>query len=294
MSGTLKTVESKLRILFVEQRTAGKRRAKQRSQIEFDLFEAVTRQQIVVNYQPQFDLLSGRAIGVEALARWTRGNDVWVSPDQFIPMAERCGLICDLGASVLHQACDSAFEWSQGPGVQPTLSVNVSTLQLNDSFCCMVSRVLEVTGFSPRRLELEITETSMMNDLPAALACLSAWRKLGVRIAMDDFGAGFSSLSYLSRLPIDRLKLDKSFVSRMSDDAKTATIVRSVLALGAELDIEVMAEGIETEQQLAQLQDMGCVQGQGDLLARAATAEQARGVLGRTWGTRWSRGLYAA
>jgi EAL domain-containing protein (putative c-di-GMP-specific phosphodiesterase class I) len=184
------------------------------------------------------------------------------------------------------------------------LSVNVSTHQINEEFCDVVKRILERTGFAGERLELEITESALIANAELAIRCCERWRELGVHIAVDDFGTGYSSLSYLSRLPVDRLKLDKSFVHRMIAEKKTAAIVRSVLALGKDLGVAVLVEGIETEAQFAMLEQMGCEQVQGFLLAKPVPANEARALLLMPWGARFApvfrpervldRGLHAA
>ena len=184
------------------------------------------------------------------------------------------------------------------------MSVNVSTLQINEEFGAIIERVIEVTGFPGSRLELEITESSLISDTGRAIDCMEQWKELGVQIAVDDFGTGYSSLSYLSRLPVDRLKLDKSFVHRMPFERKTAAIVRSVLALGRDMGIAVLAEGIETERQFDMLERLGCLQVQGYLFAQPAPEKEVHSLLAMPWGTRLmpvflperaaNRGLHAA
>jgi EAL domain-containing protein (putative c-di-GMP-specific phosphodiesterase class I) len=286
-------MDHRLRVLFVEQATGTRIRSKPRTQLECDLREAVAMRKILVHFQPQYDLQTGRGIGMEALARWSRFDSEYVPPARFIPVAERCGLINALGSSVLHQACDALSEWSD-TDLPPTLSVNISARQVNEDFCIEVARIIEVTGVPASLVELEITETALMTHLDLAAQCFTAWRQLGVRIAIDDFGTGYSSLSYLSRLPVDRLKLDQSFIARMTGDHKTAAIVRAIIALGNDLGIAVLAEGIETEQQLGLLLEMGCPQGQGDLFSKAVPACAIRNLLAQPWGARWSGGLHAA
>jgi len=167
--------------------------------------------------------------------------------------------------------------------------VNVSALQIDDEFCAVLEQVLQRSGFPANRLELEITESALIANPTLTIEYLNTWKALGVRIAMDDFGTGYSSLSYLSRLPVDRLKLDRSLIQRMTLDKKSAAIMRLIVSLGSELDMEVIAEGVETEEQLQRLTDLGCPQVQGYLLGRPMPAEQIQGVLGKLWGNRPAR-----
>jgi EAL domain-containing protein (putative c-di-GMP-specific phosphodiesterase class I) len=254
--------------------------------LERDLAAALRLRTLRVEYQPQFDLSSGRGCGVEALARWVRSTGELIAPSIFIRLAERSGQIRALGEWVLKAACATAGAWCSRPGHLTTLSVNVSALQIDEKFCEVIERTLKHTGFPARQLELEITESALMANPALSIDYLKAWKQLGVRIAMDDFGIGYSSLSSLSRLPVDRLKLDRSLIHRMTLDRKSAAVMRLIVSLGAELDMEVIAEGVETEEQLRILMDLGCPQVQGYLLSRPMPADQAQAALGRTWGNR--------
>jgi EAL domain-containing protein (putative c-di-GMP-specific phosphodiesterase class I) len=254
--------------------------------LELDLADALRLRALRVEYQPQFDLGSGRGCGVEALARWVRPTGEVMAPSVFIRVAERAGMIHKLGAWVLHSACATAATWCSR-GTQPTtLSVNVSALQIDAEFCAVIEGTLKQTAFPAKQLELEITESALMANPARCIEYLKAWKQLGVRIAMDDFGTGYANLSFLSRLPVDRLKLDRSLVHRMTLDKKSAAIVRLIVSLGAELNMEVIAEGVETEEQLQMLTDLGCLQAQGYLLGRPMAAEQVQVLLGKTWGNR--------
>ena len=274
-----------------------------RMSLDTRLTEAVTKRELHVHYQPQYEVDCGLGCGVEALARWTLPDGEEISPTIFIPVAERIAMIIPLGNWVLKHACETVVSWGELCGREPTLSVNVSTHQINEDFCAVIQQVIKDTGFPGYRLELEITESALIGNAEEAIECFEQWRALGVHIAVDDFGTGYSSLSYLSRLPIDRLKLDRSFVQRMMFEKKTAAIVRSVLALGKELGITVLAEGIETESQFAMLQRLGCEQVQGFLFAKPMPAREARALLSTPWGARLapifrpelshSRGLHA-
>jgi EAL domain-containing protein (putative c-di-GMP-specific phosphodiesterase class I) len=188
--------------------------------IEQDLAEALRLRTLRVEYQPQFDLSNGQGCGVEALARWVRSTGEIIAPSVFIRLAERSGLIRTLGEWVLQSACATAGAWCSRPAQQTTLSVNVSALQIDEEFCGVIERTLKKTGFPAKQLELEITESALMADPALSIDYLKAWKQLGVRIAMDDFGTGYSSLSSLSRLPVDRLKLDRSLIHRMTLDSK--------------------------------------------------------------------------
>jgi diguanylate cyclase (GGDEF)-like protein len=260
--------------------------AKRRLRLRMDLSHAIENRELTLHYQPQFEVNSGRACGVEALARWYRVDGDAIEPRVFIPLAEQAGLIGALGAWVLQEACETVVGWGIPGEPPPTLSVNVSTHQIDDSMCAVIRRAVERAGFPAERLELEITEGSLMRNPEAVLECLRQWKELGVRIALDDFGTGYSSLGYLSRLPVDRLKLDKSLIHGLTTKRKDAAIVRSIIALGKDLGVSVIAEGVETEQQFQMLQDLGCLQVQGYLLARPGPPGKVPALLMSRWGMR--------
>jgi EAL domain-containing protein (putative c-di-GMP-specific phosphodiesterase class I)/PAS domain-containing protein len=251
--------------------------------IEIDLADALRARAIGLQYQPQFNLRTGRGSGVEALARWTRSTGECVPPSKFIPIAERSGLILDLGVSVLKSACEALAGWCARTPLT-TLSVNVSALQIGDEFCSALRDIVRQFAFREGQLELEITESAFTLDADRAIECLKEWRRLGVRVAVDDFGSGHSSLDYLSHLPVDRLKLDPSLIRLMHSDPKSAAIVRTILAAGSTLGIDVIAEGVETEDQLRMLTQLGCPGAQGYLLGRPMSAAQAQVVLTKPWG----------
>ncbi|HVY07448.1 MAG TPA: EAL domain-containing protein [Burkholderiales bacterium] len=241
-----------------------------RLEVETGLQGALERNEIVMHYQPQYDVRERRMTGVEALMRWFTPDGKSVSPVRFIPVAEETGMILTLGERALVQACTSAFA---GRDSRLRVAVNVSPRQLGDgNFADTVSRVLAVTGFPPGRLELEITESALLENGEVSLAALGSLKKLGVNIAIDDFGTGYSSLSYLSRLPVDRLKVDKSFVRRMTEEQRDRAIVQAIVALAHGLGMGVVAEGVETKEQLALLSDMQCDEVQGYLFAQPADA----------------------
>jgi EAL domain-containing protein (putative c-di-GMP-specific phosphodiesterase class I)/PAS domain-containing protein len=256
------------------------------SRLEASLGDALQRHALSIQYQPQFELHTGRGCGVEALARWTLCTGQIIAPSVFIPLAERIGMIHALGAWVLKSACETAYAWCSRDAQRTTLSVNVSALQINEQFCTVIQRALKDSGFPAKHLELEITESALIGHADRTIECLKQWKRLGVQIAVDDFGTGYSSLNYLSRLPVDRLKLDQSLIHRMTLDAKSATVMRSIISLGADLGIDVIAEGVETEQQLRMLEDLGCPRVQGYLLGRPMPPKQAQVALRKAWGNR--------
>jgi diguanylate cyclase (GGDEF)-like protein len=262
------------------------REAHQRRQLETSLRNAIEHNELVLHYQPQFEIRTGRLCGVEALARWYPRNGKVISPGEFIPIAEQAGLIDALGAWALRDGCKTAAEWTSGGSVVPTLCVNVSTQQICEEFTSVIAHALSSSGLPPERLELEITESVLLADAADALSCLAQWKRPGVRIAVDDFGTGYSSLSYLSRLPVDRLKMDRALIHGMTLQAKDTAIVRAVISLGRELGFAVLAEGVETEEQLEMLDSLGCQQAQGYLLTPPIPAAEARTLMWRRWGAR--------
>lgn len=247
-----------------------------------ELAEAIQAGGLIVHYQPLARADNGEVCGFEALVRWKHPTRGMVPPLDFIPLAEETGLIAPLGDWVLRRACADAAAW-----LRPlTVAVNLSALQLQQPE--LPGRVLEIlfeTGLPPARLELEITETALIEDTERALDTLRRLKALGVHIAMDDFGTGFSSLSTLQSFPFDKLKIDKTFVGALHRDARGTAIVRAVLGLGRSLEIPVVAEGVETADQLEFLRGEQCAQVQGWLIGRPAPAETliawtAPGVLG--------------
>jgi EAL domain-containing protein (putative c-di-GMP-specific phosphodiesterase class I) len=248
--------------------------------------DAMERHALSVHYQPQFDIKTGRGCGVEALARWVLCSGENIAPSVFIPLAERAGIIHSLGAWMLKSACETAYAWCSRDAQRTTLSVNVSALQIDEDFYAVLRRTLEKSGFPAKQLELEITESALLANPDLTIDCLKQWKTLGVRIAMDDFGTDSSSLTYLCRLPVDRLKLDQSLTHRMTLDSKSAEVARLIVSLGTELGIDIIAKGVETEQQLKMLTDLGCPRAQGYLLGRPMPAKQAQLALRKVWGNR--------
>ncbi|MBB4860781.1 diguanylate cyclase (GGDEF)-like protein [Novosphingobium chloroacetimidivorans] len=233
--------------------------------LEVDLRRACMRDDFEVFYQPVIDSQTGVVTGAEALLRWHCPERGYVSPAEFIPIAEELGLVSRIGAKVLQQACRDATTWPE----ELDVAVNVSPVQLLDPrLPQIVSQALLESGLRAERLELEITETALLGDDEAALRTLNHLRDLGVRISLDDFGTGYSSLSYLHRFPISRIKIDRSFICRLPDDEGSASIVRAIAQLGESLDMKVTAEGIETSEQLSFIAKHGCDHVQGFLISR--------------------------
>jgi len=247
--------------------------------VEQSLHHALERREFALHYQPKVNLETGAIVGTEALLRWQSPEHQSESPAQFVTIAENCGLILPIGKWVLHEACSQAQDWLQAGLGLGHIAVNVSALELHDKdFVSGVRATLTETGLAPYRLELELTESVLMQDTQMVVAILQALRDLGVRIAVDDFGTGYSSLSYLQSFPVDTLKIDQSFVRDLHNEAGKA-IVRAVIALGASLKLRVVAEGIETRQQLAFLKSQNCAEGQGYYFGKPVAAEEFAALL---------------
>jgi diguanylate cyclase (GGDEF)-like protein len=253
-----------------------------RLDLELDLRVALEADQFFLVYQPTFDLEHMTFNGLEALLRWQHPTRGVVGPGDFIPLLEETGMIVQVGREVLAQACRQARRWHQR-GHRVNVSVNVSALQLeSDDFYDDVRRALRETGLDPRALTLEITESALMRDAEKAVERLSALKTLGIALAIDDFGTGYSSLSYLRQFPIDVLKIDRAFVSGVGGSAEGGALVHTMVQLGQALRLRTVAEGIETEAELAVLQAEGCVDGQGFLFARPLPAAEVERFFGRS------------
>jgi diguanylate cyclase (GGDEF)-like protein/PAS domain S-box-containing protein len=238
--------------------------ATERQALEGDLRQALDRRELSLCYQPTINLLTGEIIGVEALLRWCHPERGLVMPEQFIAIAEECGLIVPIGRWVLEDACRQARAWQSAGLPSKCIAVNISSVELRArSFTSGVREILAETRLEPRYLELELTETFLMLDSKATADVLNELKDIGVRLALDDFGTGYSSLSYLKRFPIDALKIDRSFIHDIATDADDASIVNAVIGMGNNLRMGVVAEGVETREQLEILQRQGCPQGQG-------------------------------
>jgi diguanylate cyclase (GGDEF)-like protein/PAS domain S-box-containing protein len=242
-------------------------------ELETHLRRALERNQFVLRYQPRVNLVTGQIVGAEALLRWRIPERGTIAPKRFIALAEETGLIVPIGKWVLQTACAQNMAW-QAAGLPPiVVSVNVSPRQFRqETLVQTVAEALQSSGLEPRYLELEVTESMVMHDAPQLVTMLDELKQLGVKISVDDFGTGYSSLSYLKRFPVDRLKVDRSFVEHMTTAADDATIVRAIIALGHNLGLKVVAEGVETAQQARALRAYQCDEAQGFLFARPVSA----------------------
>ncbi|MEI2415725.1 EAL domain-containing protein [Orrella sp. JC864] len=255
-------------------------RAVGRLELESLLRAGLDKQEFRLVFQPQLHLASGEIRLMEALVRWQHPVRGTVSPAEFIPVAEQSGLILDLGAWVMDQACRQASQLLRKLGSTPMVSVNVSPVQFqNQDLPQVVQRCLQAHGLQGRHLEIELTEGVLLGDTEAALQTLDALRELGVSVAIDDFGTGYSSLAYLTRMRADRLKIDRSFIVRMLHDTRSAAIVSAVIAMAHALGLRVTAEGVETQEQADKLQQMGCDEVQGYWFSRPLAAEALAHVL---------------
>ena len=248
---------------------------RRRRELEKDLREALARNELHLVYQPQVDYRDHRVVGVEALLRWQHPTQGWVAPDLFIPLAEQNGSIFSIGEWVLDQSCRQLREWHDQGFDDLRLAVNLSTVQLrHNALPRVVSNLLQMHRLPPRSLELEVTETGLMEDISTAAQHLLSLRRAGALIAIDDFGTGYSSLSYLKSLPLDKIKIDKSFVQDLLLDDDDATIVRAIIQLGKSLGMQVIAEGVETVEQEAYIIAQGCHEGQGYLYSKPLPARE--------------------
>lgn len=254
-------------------------RSQARARLEGDLRQAIERDDIVCFFQPLVDMRVGHVVGVEALARWHHAERGWVSPAEFIPLAEDLGLIGVLTERLLKRACQDALPWP----AHVTVAFNVSPLQLrDDALPAQIRAILAETGFPACRLELEVTESALVQDLDLARSLLQDLRGSGIRLALDDFGTGYSSLKHLRSLPFDKLKIDASFVGGMVGDPESGKIVAAVVGLGHSLGLATVAEGVETVQVAELLRDLGCDLGQGWLYGRPVPAAELAALLADT------------
>ena len=257
--------------------------ALERQSLEVDLRRALENREFELHYQPKVNLETGAITAVEALIRWRHPQRGLVPPAQFIPVAEACGVIVPIGRWVLGEACRQSRAWRDAGLAPIRIAINVSPLELRDrDFVATVRATLQKTSLEPCCLELELTETFLMQDTTVTAAVLEALKDLGVTLALDDFGTGYSSLSRLQRFPIDTLKIDQSFVRDLTSHADAAGIVSAVIGMGNSLHMRVVAEGVETREQLTFLQQRGCPEGQGYYFSRPVIAAQLPRLLGRT------------
>ncbi|MDD5579726.1 MAG: EAL domain-containing protein [Methylobacter sp.] len=249
-------------------------RAIQRQAIEASLRRALERQEFVLHYQPKINLHTGTIAGVEALIRWQHPKQGLVMPAQFVPIAEDSGLILPIGRWVMREACLQARAWREAGGLPITMAVNTSTLEFSDKdFIKNIQAILAETGLKPPCLELELTETVLMQNTESSESVLQALTDIGIKLAIDDFGTGYSSLSYLQQFPIHTLKIDQAFVRRMTGSPDDATIVTAVINMAKSLKLGVIAEGVETREHCAFLRDQQCDEGQGYYFSRPTAAE---------------------
>lgn len=250
-------------------------RSKELLLLEGALQQALKQEQFVLHYQPQIDLRSGRLVGAEALIRWHHPSLGMVSPGDFIPLAEDTGLIVPLGDWVLRTACQKIKEWNSAAGSPVRISVNISARQFREAdFIDKVDRILAETGIDSTLLEMEITESVIMADVDEAILTLTDLKVRGINLALDDFGTGYSSLNYLQKFPLTHLKIDRSFVRGVCSCDQSAEIAASIIALAQNMRIQVIAEGVETEEQMAFLKGKGCDEAQGFLISRPVPPEE--------------------
>jgi diguanylate cyclase (GGDEF)-like protein/PAS domain S-box-containing protein len=255
-------------------------KAVDRQLIESSLRGAVERNEFLLHFQPKVNLHSGEITGAEALVRWQHPERGLTQPDQFIPVAEECGLIVQIGRWVLYETCKQARAWQDAGLPLKRVSVNVSAVEFRDKgFVEGVRAILSETGLEPGCLDLELTESVLMDDVESTASVLQRLKKMGVHLAVDDFGTGYSSLSHLRQFPIDTLKIDQSFVHQITGDHCDSAIVSAIIDMGKNLNQRVIAEGIETQEQLAFLQTHRCAEGQGHFFSRPVAAAQLAQLL---------------
>ena len=248
---------------------------RRRRELEKDLRDALAQNQLHLVYQPQVDYRDHSIVGVEALLRWQHPQHGFVAPDLFIPLAEQNGTIIPIGEWILDQSCRQLREWHDQGFSNLRMAINLSTVQLHHAeLPRMVNNLMQVYRLPPKSLELEVTETGLLEDISTAAQHLLCLRRSGALIAIDDFGTGYSSLSYLKSLPLDKIKIDKSFVQDLLEDEDDATIVRAIIQLGKSLGMQVIAEGVETAEQEAYIIAQGCHEGQGYLYSKPLPARE--------------------
>jgi EAL domain-containing protein (putative c-di-GMP-specific phosphodiesterase class I) len=250
-------------------------RAVERQSLESELRCAVEREQLLLHYQPKIDLGTGAITSVEALLRWQHPERGLLLPSEFLTIAEDTGMIVAIGRWVLLEACRQTREWLDTGVPAVPVAVNISSLEFrNEQFLDGVQAALKITRLEPKYLELELTETVLMRRAASTSFALAQLKAIGVRLAIDDFGTGYSSLSYLTRFPIDALKLDQSFVHGMISSSEDAIVVKAVISMGKSLKHTLIAEGVETLEQLAFLRAHGCDEAQGHYFSRPVAAQQ--------------------
>ena len=247
---------------------------RKRIELEARLRKAINQEDLRVFYQPQVDMATGRIIGAEALVRWQDQTEGLIAPDRFIPIAEESGLIMAIGEWVLHETCRQGRKWMDEGLPSLTLAVNVSPMQFRRcDINALAARILIETGFPAEQLELELTESGLMENQGKAVEILNNLRAQGIRLVIDDFGTGYSSLAYLKRFPLDVLKIDKSFIDDIPLLKDDMEITATIIAMGHTLGFKVLAEGVETPEQLAFLRGKGCDTYQGYIKSKPVPAE---------------------
>lgn len=258
--------------------------AQEQLQLQGQLRQAIKNQEFILHYQPQVNIASGQVVGAEALIRWIHPVNGLMPPGRFIPLAERTGLVIPMGDWVLHEACQQAQAWCEA-GNPLVMAVNISALQFKrGNLLDTVSHALKHSGLAPECLELELTESVLLQDADNAIAMLRKLKDMGVKLSIDDFGTGYSSLAYLKRLAVDKLKIDQSFVRDLHTDMDSVAIARAIVQLGHILQLTVIAEGVETQEQFAALQEFGCDEVQGYLYSRPVPAPEFEAFCMRTGG----------
>lgn len=252
----------------------------EKSELESNLRHAIKNNEFIIHYQPQIDINSGKIIGMEALVRWNHPIQGIIPPIRFIPLAEETGLILPLGDFVLKKACEQTILWEKSGYGKINIAVNLSARQFDQkNLVEKIDAVLKETGLTPRQLEIEITESTAMKDLDQTVEVLKSLRKMGVRISLDDFGTGYSSLNYLRQLPIDTIKIDKTFVNNITNNDNEKAVARAIITLAHNMELNVVAEGVENNNQLSFLIDEQCDIIQGFLFSKPLSPEQFEELL---------------
>ena len=254
--------------------------AEKNLRLESELRSALERGGLEVHYQPKMDLGTGKITGFEALARWKHPEFGPIPPDRFIPLAEQAGLISQLGDYVLREACNQGKAWKESGLAPVRIAVNLSAYQFRtDELAEVVTRIIEETPIDPKQLDLEITESAMMQNQAVTVRVLSRLKGIGVTVSLDDFGTGYSSLGYLKGFPVDSVKIDRSFIQEITSNSEDAALTAAIISMAQALSLRVVAEGVETEEQLELLRAQGCEEAQGYLFSRPLTAEAATAFL---------------
>ncbi len=256
---------------------------KARAALEVDLRGAVARKELVPFYQPLVDLKTGALIGVELLARWPREDGYAIGPDQFIPIAEECGLITDLMLCLIDRACEDTRAWR----ADLTIAINISPVQFQDPWLShKILAALTRNGFAPQRFAIEITENAIISDEQSATRSIESFKNQGMKIGLDDFGTGYASLHHLRLLPFDKIKIDRSFITDIDHDADKLKMAKAIIGLAHHLELPVIAEGIETEGVADILRELGCAVGQGYYFSKPVPADKMADLIARN-GTAW-------